>query len=142
MPTAEMNMEERLRAEAWRLRDDLELAYEVLAAELGLSLDGVRALMDLHRRGRGIQGSSFTGEDVLAQLGHRWWPTGVIARALLANGGKGISARQRSDHHHRVSGLRKLLREHGQVESRRVGDDGQLMTVDEEGRGRVEWRRA
>lgn len=136
------SMEERLRRETWLLRDDLELAYEVLAETTGLTLDGVRSLMLLHRRSRGVQSMDFTADDVVQALGLRWWPTGVISRALLTNGGRGMTARQRSDHHQRVRALLEGLEAGGMLESRYVAEDGHVMTdTAEHGRSRAEWRR-
>lgn len=135
MPTATSNnMEERLREEVWRRTDDVELLRELLSEATGLTLDGVAQLVGLHRRARGVNGLDFTANNLLAVLGRRFWPTGVIARSLLPNGGSGFTARQRSDHHHRVSELLNDLERSSLVESRRVQEP-------ESGRGRTEWRR-
>jgi hypothetical protein len=128
--TTAPSMEERLREEVTRRTDEVELLRELLAEATGLTQDGVMALMRLHRRARGVNGLDFSADDLLGVLGRRFWPTGVIARSLLPNGGRGFTARQRSDHHHRVSGMLKQLEGEGLAESRHV-------TVS----NRMEWRR-
>jgi hypothetical protein len=126
------NMEERLREEVWRRTDEVALLRELLSEATGLTLESTQELVWLHRRARGVNGLDFTAEDLLGVLGRRHWPTGVIARSLLPNGGRGFTARQRSDHHHRVSELLNDLAREGLVESRHVKEGGQ---------GRTEWRR-
>lgn len=82
-----------------------------------------------------------TQEHVLEQLSDRAWaPTGVVARALLPNGGRGVLHRLRREHHERVRELLRVMEADGLVESRwtAVGDaDGQ-----HEQPGRKEWRKA
>lgn len=131
------------RLELWRRTDEALLLRELLSEVTGLSLTGVAHLLALHRRASGVQDMGFAADDVLAALGRRWWRTGVIARALLVNGGKGLTARQRSDHHHHVGELLEGLWLAGRLERRRIGDDGRELTLDrsEGSRGYTEWRR-
>jgi hypothetical protein len=135
-------LHEATRAELLRRTDEVELLRDVLAEATGLTLTGVQELVALYRRARSLQDMEFGPEQVLAALGKRWWRTGVIARALLVNGGKGLTARQRSDHHHRVSGILEQLESEGLLERRRISEqDGHVMTRAESGRGHTEWRR-
>lgn len=79
-----------------------------------------------------------TRELVLDQLGARQWATtGIVARALLPHGGRGIPHRLRRAHHEQVRELLRQLHEDGLVvwRWRPVEDEG-------EGHGRKEWRLA
>jgi hypothetical protein len=77
---------------------------------------------------------------VLGALGHRWVSTGVVARALLLRGGRGVPWRERQAHHAEVREVLRVLEEAGHVRSRRVLEDGTPVGRDVAGRGRREWR--
>jgi hypothetical protein len=140
--TTEEQQVELLRAELTRRTDEVELLRELLSEATGLSLEGVGALVALHRRASGVQDLEFGPVAVLNALGSRWWRTGVIARALLVNGGKGLTARQRSNNHKRTKQLLQELAEQGYVERRRISEvDGRVMSRAESGQGHTEWRR-
>jgi hypothetical protein len=77
-----------------------------------------------------------TPELVLDALGTRQWAaTGVVARALLPDGGHGIPHRLRREHHERVREVLRQLCEDDRVRFRWVPVQGAP------GDGRKEWRR-
>lgn len=80
-------------------------------------------------------------DTVLEAMGERWWPTGLIARSLLPDGGHGIPWRKRSLHHDVVVGILRELEGEGLVRRRRVAEDGRVLSRDEAGRGHTEWQR-
>lgn len=130
-----------LELDVRRLRAEAGFLQELLCEVTGLDLSGVAHLVALHRVAEAYVDMEFDRDAILDAMGDHWWSTTVIARALLPNGGRGISSRERSEHHARIAALLRDLADEGEVESRRVADDGTLLDRAAAARGRTEWRR-